>query len=981
LHQHLVATKTVEVLRKQVEEALRESEERYRVLVETAPDVVYIISDDGTLASLNPAFETITGWSRAEWLGKPFVPLVHPEDAPLAVTMFQTVLRGARPSPYQLRIRSKSGKYLVGEFTSTPYIKDGKVAGKLGIVRDITERKQVEEALRESSSQMQLAIEAAKMGIWRADLTTQTVISSKTSGPVSGLPSGEAPTSQEEFLRLIHPEDRPRVAQHLSEAIEKTGKYQVEFRIVRRDGTIQWVYARGQVFHDANGQPTFMTGVDVDITERKQAEEALGKSEQKYRELVQNANSVILRWNCHGEIVFMNEFGQAFFGYTEKEIIGKNVVGTIVPESESAGRDLRPLMQQICANPSAFEHNVNENMRRDGSRVWLAWTNKAVLDDRGQVVEVFSVGSDITAQRQVEERIAKLSSLKQRLLGTDSINEKLKLITDGVVGIFGADFARIWLTKEADLCQKGCRHARMVEGPNVCRDRTHCLHLIASSGRYTQIDGSHRRVPLGCYKIGRVASGEDAKFVTNDVTIDPRVHDHEWARSLGLVSFAGYRLLSPDGKPIGVLALFSQHAILPEVAHLLEDLANTASQVIIAGMAEEGRRKLEAQMQQAQKLESLGILAGGIAHDFNNLLTATLGHADLALANLPPESPIRENLKEIDDASRRAAELCRQMLAYSGRGKFVVELINLSRLAQELTHLLQVSVSKKTALRRHFAADLPAIEADPAQVRQVVMNLVINASEAIGDNEGVIAISTGAMHCDEVYLRGSYLAESVSPGTYVYFEVTDTGCGMDAETRSKMFDPFFTTKFAGRGLGLAAVLGIVRSHKGAIKMNSEPGKGTTFRVLFPASTKTAKRPEPDVASGLWRGSGTILVVDDEEPVRVVAKKMMERWGFHVLTAADGNEAIKLFQENPGRIACVLLDLTMPRKDGVETYRELRRARNDVRVILTSGYTEQEISRRFAGQDIAGFIEKPFEMTTLNAKLREVLTRERASTGK
>ena len=344
------------------------------------------------------------------------------------------------------------------------------------------------------------------------------------------------------------------------------------------------------------------------------------------------------------------------------------------------------------------------------------------------------------------------------------------------------------------------------------------------------------------------------------------------------MSFAGYRLVSKDGKPIGVLALFSKQAIFPDMEHLLEDLANVASQVVITGSMEEEQHKLEIQMQQVQKLESLGILAGGIAHDFNNLLTVILGHANLALADLSPESPARENLLEIDNASRRAAELCRQMLAYSGRGRFVVKPINLSRLAQELTHMLQVSISKKAILRCDFEENPPFIEADPAQVRQVVMNLVINASEAISSKEGIISISTGSMQCDRTYLRESYPIKSPPPGKYVYIEVLDTGCGMDSKTLPKIFDPFFTTKFTGRGLGLAAVIGIIRQHKGAIKITSEPGKGSTFRVLFPASSNTDTHMEAEAPPELWRGSGTILVVDDEAEVLNVVKIMLERQG-------------------------------------------------------------------------------------------------------
>ncbi|MCX7044884.1 MAG: PAS domain-containing protein [Candidatus Sumerlaeota bacterium] len=388
--------------------------------------------------------------------------------------------------------------------------------------------------------------------------------------------------------------------------------------------------------------------------------------------------------------------------------------------------------------------------------------------------------------------------------------------------------------------------------------------------------------------------------------------------------------------------------------------------------AEQERRLFELQVQQAQKLESLGVLAGGIAHDFNNLLTAILGNLDLALSDLSPMSPARDNLIAVEKASIRASELCKQMLAYSGRGKFVIQQINLNELIQEMAHMLEVSTSKKAILRCNFAPTLPAIEADATQLRQVIMNLIVNASEAISDRSGYITVTTGAMECDENYLREISMTENLRPGRYVYIEVTDTGCGMDAETKSKIFDPFFTTKFTGRGLGLAAVLGIVRGHKGYIKVYSEPGRGTTFKALFPASDKSAAPLAQAAETAFWRGSGTVLIVDDEEVVRDLAKSIMKRFGFSVLLAAHGSEALKIFREHSAEIVCVLLDLTMPHMDGEETFRELRRIRGDVRVILSSGYSEQEVTQRFVGKGLAGFIQKPYQAATLSAKMREAL---------
>ena len=386
--------------------------------------------------------------------------------------------------------------------------------------------------------------------------------------------------------------------------------------------------------------------------------------------------------------------------------------------------------------------------------------------------------------------------------------------------------------------------------------------------------------------------------------------------------------------------------------------------------AEEAQRSLERQVQQAQKLESLGVLAGGIAHDFNNILMAVLGHAELALDEISPMSPARRSLTEITTAARRAADLCRQMLAYAGKASFALERVGLRDLVEEMAHLLKTAISKKAILNLNLERGLPPIEGDPSQIRQIVMNLLINASEAIGDRSGVITVSVGATRCDEEYLRKTELHDGLSPGLYVHLEVTDTGGGMDAETRSRIFEPFFSTKFAGRGLGLAAVLGIVRAHKGALKVYSEPGKGTTFKMLFPALTETEdvpRSPESPLPAG-WQGKGTILLVDDEESLVALGARMLEHLGFTVLTAADGLQAVDLYRERGKEIDLVLMDLTMPHMDGAKAFGELRRLNPDVRVVLASGYSQEDVSARFAGKNLSGVLQKPYTLF----KLRESL---------
>ena len=387
--------------------------------------------------------------------------------------------------------------------------------------------------------------------------------------------------------------------------------------------------------------------------------------------------------------------------------------------------------------------------------------------------------------------------------------------------------------------------------------------------------------------------------------------------------------------------------------------------------AEEEHEYLQRQLLHAQKLESLGVLAGGIAHDFNNILMAIIGNADLALMRINKESPATENLHRIERAAARAADLAKQMLAYSGKGKFVVETIDLNHLLKDMLHMLEVSISKKAVLSLNLHQPLPSLEADATQIRQIIMNLVINASEAIGERSGVITITTGCMECNKNYLKDVWLDENIREGLYVNLEIADNGCGMDKETLAKLFDPFFTTKFTGRGLGMAAVHGIVRGHNGAIKVFSETGKGTTFKILLPASDRQVDIFNDESHKDDWKGNGTVLLVDDEETVRGIGKEMLQELGFTTITANDGREAVDIFKATPD-IAFVILDLTMPHMDGEHCFQELRQLKPDIKVIMSSGYNEQEVTQKFVGKGLAGFIQKPYKLSTLKEAIRGMI---------
>ncbi|MEW6426520.1 MAG: PAS domain S-box protein [Thermodesulfobacteriota bacterium] len=663
-------------------------------------------------------------------------------------------------------------------------------------------------------------------------------------------------------------------------------------------------------------EPGAMAAMFLDITDRLRAEERVRRSEQRLHLALEGADLGLWDWDIVTGAVYFDPRWYTMLGYRPDELVAS--YGTwhdlLHPED-------RAMAEQTVADGVARDlpWNIEFRLRsKDGGWRWILGRGRVVeRDDDGRPRRAAGTHLDITGRKEAEKDRQRREATLQSLLFVAPIG--IGLVTRRTFD---------WVSGR--LCEMTGYSPEELIGQSA-RILYHSDEEFERVGTIKYNDQLCRGERIGCL-------------------------DTIWRRK--------------DGSLIDVHLRSA-----PLVAGDLDQgVTFTALDITERRRAEKKRLAMEKQLLHVQKLESLGILAGGIAHDFNNLLMAILGNADLALAEMSAVSPARENIIAIEKASQRAAELCKQMLAYSGKGRFEIRLIDLSELVREMVHMLEVSISKRALLRYDFAPVLPAVRADATQLRQIVMNLIVNASEAIGDRSGIISITTGAMDCDEAYLRTAYLDEQRPAGPYVYIEVSDTGCGMDEETVARLFDPFFTTKFTGRGLGMSAVLGIVRGHQGSIKVYSETGRGTTIKVLFPAEDRLAENARPaDERTGGWRGSGTVLLVDDEETVRSVGRQMLERLGFKVLLAEDGRRAMELFRPAPGAIDLVLLDLTMPHMDGEQTYRAMRTVKPDVRVILCSGYSEQEVTRQFLGKGLAGFIQKPYRLATLQEKLQAVLT--------
>jgi two-component system cell cycle sensor histidine kinase/response regulator CckA len=424
--------------------------------------------------------------------------------------------------------------------------------------------------------------------------------------------------------------------------------------------------------------------------------------------------------------------------------------------------------------------------------------------------------------------------------------------------------------------------------------------------------------------------------------------------------------LDVDGDQLTCLTftdLRAQKAQEREIARLSQAQAKQVADV---------REEFALDLAESQKLEALGVLAGGIAHDFNNLLTVILGNTGVALSTLASEARERGPLGQVELAATRCAELARQMLAYSGKGQFVVEVLDLAEIVSGQAELIKAAVSKTAVVALEVAHDTPMVEADATQLRQVVLNLITNASEAIGDATGTISVRCGPIDAERAFLSEYDFAGQLPDGRYAFLEVADTGAGMDTETKEKIFDPFFTTKFTGRGLGLAAVQGIVRGHGGAMKVRTAPGQGTAFTLIFPASVKSAPAAAHS-APMIGHATGTVLVAEDDDAVRRMTVMMLESIGLTVVSASDGAQALHLFKTRADEFAFVLLDLTMPGMSGDEVITELECIGTTTPIVLASGYDSQELSQRFVGRGVAAFLQKPYQLSQLRATVLEVLT--------
>ena len=666
--------------------------------------------------------------------------------------------------------------------------------------------------------------------------------------------------------------------------------------------------------------------------------EALRESEHRFEAFMTNSPTLAFIKDAHGRFLYVNRRYLEVFGIAESEVIGRTT-------SELFEQDVA--LPQLANDAAVLEHGPREVIEAvplpDGLHRWLTY-KFPLADSAGRATLVAGIAIDITDRLRAEEALRAQTARAEALLqvaghvnSQRDVNAILQGICDHTREALGVDMVGV-----------------VLHVPSARR-----MELAAMAGGTPQLREFLTSMP---YEAGSRTVPQDSPVVVVDDVGSAGQRELAPLAELGLKSVAFVRMLR-DGEHLGamgVAALENPRTFSADDVALLQGVADQAALAIRNARLLDQRRRSEEQMRNAQKLESLGVLAGGIAHDFNNLLVGVLGNAGLALLELPEDSSARQPIRDIEISAQRAAELTRQMLAYAGRGRFRVEPVDLSSVVEEMSQLLRRVISRRTQLSLRLARQVPSVVADVTQLRQVVMNLITNASDALDDAAGTVTLETGTVNADRAMLASTYLNEELPPGSYVYLEVSDTGSGMDPATSARIFEPFFTTKFTGRGLGLAAVLGIVRGHKGAISVRSTPGEGTTFRVLLPASTGTAGATDAPTGSVLSRGAGLVLLVDDEEAVRGLARRVLERGGYQVLEAKSGEDALSALADHRNSVCAVVLDLTMPGLGGEATLQKIREQNPGLPVIVSSGYVPEE-EGALAG---VPFLAKPYRPSDL-----------------
>ena len=963
------------------QEEIEQKLSQLTAILNNIPDIAWLKDRESRFIVVNGPFGRACGRAPEELVGKTDFDIWPRALAEGYRSDDARVMASRQGRHVEERLISADGQESWIETIKTPIFgAGGEVIGTTGIARDITDRKRAEEALRDSEERYRLLFEQAIDGIGLADAETGRIIDCNQA--LLDMVERERAEVVGQPQKILHPpeENAGDVSASFRDHRSTAAGRILQAELVTAKGTRRTVEIKSAAF-ELKGRKV-LQGIFRDLSERRRADQEKQASRDILHTIARAQSDFISEGNPRD---LFARLLQKLLDLTGSEY---GFIGEVLRSNEGL--------------PYLKTHAITDIS-------WSAETRRFYADNAPRGMEFSNLdtlfGEVMKTRRPVVSNSPSTDPRRGGLPeGHPLLGAFLGLPFDrggemvGMVGIanrpggYDDEVVRYLEPLLAtcaiiiDALRNEDRRRRSEEAlrhsERLLREAQSIAHVGSwrrdlTTGRLTWTEEVYQ-----CFGWAPEEALDYDEFMR-------RVHpdDRERLRPAQVEALEGradldieYRIVRPNGD---VRWLHERSRAIRDAQGRLMALEGIVHDITERRQAEAEKIEFERQLLHAQKLESLGVLAGGIAHDFNNLLMAILGNLDLALPSMTPGSDGRERVERAIAASYRAADLAQQMLAYSGKGKFLIKPVNLGALLEESGHLLRAVLPKPVTLVQHLEDDLPLVQADAAQAQQVIMNLITNAAESLGGGEGTIRIAIGSRDYDEAALDGSRLKERPSPGRFVFLGVEDSGCGMDADTQERLFDPFFTTKFTGRGLGMSVVLGVVRAHGGAIFVDSAPGRGSSVTVLFPVAAQ-ALVPEEVVRE---RGSdrhhlqpekrnGTILLVDDEEYVRNVTAAMLTQLGFRVVTAANGREAVEVFKENVDQVDCVIVDWSMPGMDGLRTVESLSRIRKEVPAILSSGYTEQGTIPASGGPGPVAFLPKPYSLKDLREVLGMVLPQPR-----
>ncbi len=1014
-------------------EERRQSEINYQLLFEESKDAIFVSSVEGKYSDVNQAAVELLGYASKEEvlaLDTARDVFASPDDRCEYVALLR---KNGFVKDFEVMLKRKDGRKLTVLSTSTAIRnKKGDIVAYRGIVHDITERKQAENVREESARRLKLTLDAAHVVAWEinADGTHAEV------GPVHELfnrPEGFYHPGVADFFQSIHPEDRDGVMATVQSTLRGEREYHVQFRVPQADGRMRWVEANGTLLRDEQGKPLRILGIARDITERKQADQILHESENRTRLIVESLAIGVYYYRLENDdrLVFNggNSAADRIIGVDHRMFIGKTIEEAFPPLKETE----LPRRYRDAAAFGIPWHT--ENLVYDDGRIQGIFEVHAFQTSPNNMIVAFT---DITERKRVEEKLrttlqrfyAILASLydsillvtnegkiefanqafcdlyrlderpemltkltageiidkiKNRYLNPDKAGDRiLEIVAEGKpvrseevlmqgnqthlrdfipISVDGKPYGRLWHQTDITRQKQAAEALRVSEErfKRLVQHSNDIITLLDADGTQTSISGPVERITgylpeeligTSCFDFIHPDDRLPAQKAFADAIVHP-----------GLARRAETRYRHKKG-----------HWITLEIvgSNLLHDPAVKSVVMNIRDITE--RNKLQEQLRQAMKMEAVGRLAGGIAHDFNNLLTIIIGNLELARRGLNPIDPLAQYLNEVNNAAGSAVSLTRQLLAFSRKQIIEPKVLQLNDLIGNLHKMLVRIVGEDIELRTLLGKELGSVKIDPGQFEQVLVNLVVNARDAMPDG-GRLMIETSNVDLDENYC--SYHPQA-RPGKFVLLAVSDTGAGMSDEVKEHIFEPFFTTKDLGRGtgLGLAMIFGLVQQAGGSIEVYSEIGHGTTFKIYLPRFAERAEKLVKDEpASTLPAGNETVLLVEDESSVRQVALMILKELGYKVLSAPNGGEAFMLAEKHTGSIDLLMTDVVMPGMNGRELAERLLALHPEMKVLFTSGYTEDVVVHHGVLEKNLNFIGKPYTPQSLARKMREILDAE------